>query len=80
MYDIYQQRIAECDRELEQHLTRVADKVVIPAPDSEHASTPRSEGVRRRQARESPSGTGKRAATRRNSIWAVSSIASAAST
>ncbi len=34
MYDTYQQRIAECDQELERHLQRFADKP--PAP-SEHA-------------------------------------------
>ena len=32
MYDAYQQRIAECDQALEQHLKGVADKVADPAP------------------------------------------------
>ncbi len=34
MYDAYQQRIAECDQALEQHLKGVADKVADTAPDA----------------------------------------------
>jgi hypothetical protein len=42
MYDAYQQRIAECDHALEQHLKGVADKVADTASDSEPSSaTPR---------------------------------------
>jgi transposase len=35
MYDIYQQRIAECDQALEQHLTGFADKPVERAQDAD---------------------------------------------
>ena len=51
MYDAYQERIAECDRELEHHLKGVADKVVDAAPDGE-PSTPqasRPSGPKRRR-------------------------------
>jgi hypothetical protein len=42
MYDGYQQRIAECDHSLEQHLKGVADKVADTASDSEPSpATPR---------------------------------------
>jgi transposase len=43
MYDAYQQRIAECDQELEQHLKGFADKVAATGPDGEHSpATPRA--------------------------------------
>src|SRR6266852_3406020 len=43
MYDAYQQRIAECDHELEQHLKGFADKVADPADDGEPSpTTPRN--------------------------------------
>jgi hypothetical protein len=41
MYDAYQQRIAECDQALEQHLRCVADKVAGPADDEPSPPTPR---------------------------------------
>jgi transposase len=46
MYDAYQERIAECDQALEQHLKSVADKVADAAPDSQHSPT--TPGERRR--------------------------------
>jgi transposase len=39
MYDSYQQPIAECDQELEQHLRGFADKVADTAPDGEPSPT-----------------------------------------
>jgi transposase len=39
MYDAYQQRIAECDHELEQHLKGFEDKVADPAADGEPSPT-----------------------------------------
>jgi transposase len=53
MYDAYQQRITECDRELERHLQSVADKVADAAPDGEPPTPPtsrRSGPKRRRKA------------------------------
>jgi transposase len=54
MYDAYQQRIAECDHELEQHLKGFADKVTDAPPDSEPSATTgarlRSGPKRRRKA------------------------------
>jgi transposase len=53
MYDAYQERIAECDRELERHLQGVADKVADTAPDGEPPTPPtslRSGPKRRRKA------------------------------
>jgi transposase len=55
MYDAYQQRIAECDHELEQHLKGFGDKVADPAADAEPSPTPspkelRSGPKRRRKA------------------------------
>ena len=50
MYDAYQQRIAECDHELEQHLKGFADKVADTAPEGE--PSPREKlrsGPRRRR-------------------------------
>src|SRR5437773_3797865 len=46
MYDSYQQRIAECDRELEQHLKRITDKMADTAPDGEPFSTTSRERLR----------------------------------
>jgi hypothetical protein len=40
MYDAYQQRIAECDQELEQHLKGIAAKVAETASDGEPPTTP----------------------------------------
>src|SRR5262249_1497179 len=37
MYDVYQQRIAECDHELEEHLKKFADKIP-PRPAKEDPS------------------------------------------
>src|SRR4029077_20581445 len=54
MFDAYQQRIAECDQVLEQHLKGVADKVPDPAPEPEPSPTTprelRSGPKRRRKA------------------------------
>jgi transposase len=55
MYDAYQQRIAECDHELEQHLKGFGDKVADPAADAEPSPTTspkelRSGPKRRRKA------------------------------
>jgi len=55
MYDTYQQRIAECDHELEQHLKGFADKVADPGADRESSPTTpckelRSGPKRRRKA------------------------------
>jgi len=33
MYDTYQQRIAECDQQLQKHLTRFADTVPLQAKE-----------------------------------------------
>jgi transposase len=51
MYDAYQERIAECDRELERHLKGVADKVADSAPEGEPSSPPvsRRPGPKRRR-------------------------------
>src|SRR4030095_14302950 len=46
MYDAYQQRIAECDQALEQHLQGVADKVADTAPDAELSKAPSQEAQR----------------------------------
>ena len=46
MYDAYQQRIAECDQALEQHLKGFADKVADAAPDSEPSPTTPRERLR----------------------------------
>src|SRR5712691_11855246 len=35
MYDVYQQRIAECDHALEQHLKGIVDKVATTRPDTD---------------------------------------------
>ena len=45
MYDVYQQRIAECDHELEQHLKGFADKLADATPSGEPSITA---GERRR--------------------------------
>ena len=52
MYDAYQQRIAECDHELEQHLKGFADKVADTAPEGEPSPREklRSGPKRRRKA------------------------------
>ncbi|HJZ70557.1 MAG TPA: IS110 family transposase [Vicinamibacterales bacterium] len=54
MYDAYQQRIVECDHELEQHLKRFADKVTDALPAGEPSATTgarlRSGPKRRRKA------------------------------
>jgi len=54
MYDAYQQRITECDHELEQHLKGIADKVTDAATDGEPSATTgprlRSGPTRRRKA------------------------------
>jgi hypothetical protein len=53
-YDVYLQRIAECDAELERQLRSVADKRADTAPDGEPSPTPpralRSGPKRRRKA------------------------------
>jgi transposase len=46
MYDAYQQRIAECDEALEQHLKGVADKVADAVPDAECSQVPSQEARR----------------------------------
>jgi transposase len=54
MYDAYQQRIAECDQALEQHLKGVASKVADTAPSGEPSPTippaTRRSGPKRRKA------------------------------
>jgi transposase len=55
MYDMYQERIAECDQALEQHLKHFADKVGDTAAATEQSPTtaptkPRSGPKRRRKA------------------------------
>jgi transposase len=55
MYDAYQQRIAECDQALEQHLKGFADKLADPAADNDQSPTAprerrRSGPKRRRKA------------------------------
>jgi transposase len=54
MYDAYQQRIAECDQALEQHLKGVANKAADATPDGEPSATNgerrRSGSKRRRKA------------------------------
>ena len=54
MYDAYQQRIAECDQALEQHLKGFANKAANTSPDGGPAPTPapnrRSGPKRRRKA------------------------------
>jgi transposase len=47
MYDAYQQRIAECDQALEQHLKGVADKVAETAREGEPSPTTSRERRRR---------------------------------
>jgi transposase len=63
MYDMCQERIAECDQALEQHLKRFADKVndLVPARTRLPRPVPRS-------CARVPSDVARRAATRRNSI------------
>jgi hypothetical protein len=46
MYDAYQERIAECDQALEQHLKGVGDKVAEPAADDEPSPTTPRKGLR----------------------------------
>jgi transposase len=46
MYEAHQQRIAECDQALEQHLKGVADKVADTAPDAELSQAPSQEARR----------------------------------
>jgi hypothetical protein len=74
MYDTYLQRIAECDQVLEQHL-----KGGPTRPTRLHRWH-RPHQQRQRRDGQAPSGAGRPAATRRRSIWAVSSTASAGST
>src|SRR5262245_48057835 len=54
MYDAYQQRIAECDQQLEQYLKGFGDKAAATVPESESPTTPqpnlRSGPKRRRKA------------------------------
>jgi hypothetical protein len=73
MYDAYQQRIAECDQALEQHLKGFADKVADTAADGEPSRTTaaRRNGPKRRRR------AGSHAP---RLIWAVNCTASAAST
>jgi transposase len=51
MYDIYQQRIAECDQELERHLKGFADKMADTPQAVEHTPTPPSTETRPRRAK-----------------------------
>jgi transposase len=46
MYDAYQQRIAECDQALEQHLKGFADRMTDAAPDGDQSPTPLRERLR----------------------------------
>jgi len=52
MYDSYQQRIAECDQALEQHLKSIGDKVAETRPNPEPApmTSPSARPRRRRKA------------------------------
>ena len=50
MYDAYQQRIAECDHALEQHLKGVADKVADTAPDASRRTDPSGQAALESQA------------------------------
>src|SRR5207247_488948 len=42
MYDTYQRKIAECDRELQSHLKQFADKVERSAPEVTSTEQPRA--------------------------------------
>src|SRR5437667_6083653 len=57
MYDSYQQRIAECDRELEQHLKRIADKVADMLPHADPSQTIRHEKAPARPPRRRKAGS-----------------------
>jgi transposase len=57
MYDAYQQRIAECDHELEQHLKGLADKVADTALDGEQSPTTPRERLRSRPKRRRKAGS-----------------------
>jgi transposase len=46
MYDAYEQRIAECDQVLEQHLKGFADRVTDTAPDGNQSPPPLRERLR----------------------------------
>jgi hypothetical protein len=72
LYDTYQQRIAECDHELELHVKRMADKGVPLAADA--ATLPRVEAPR------TPKRRRKAAVMPRSLTWAANSTASTAST
>jgi len=54
MYDMYLERIVECDQELERHLKGVADKMADTPQDTEHAATPASSDTRRTPAHAAP--------------------------
>src|ERR1700694_2723564 len=51
LYDIYQQRIAECDQELERHLKGFADKMADTPQAVEHTPTQPSTETRPRRAK-----------------------------
>ena len=51
LYDIYQQRIAECDQELERHLKGFADKIADTPQAVEHTPTQPSTETRPRRAK-----------------------------
>jgi transposase len=53
MYDAYQQRIAECDGELERHLKGVADKITA-LPPSDETPSPRPPKRRRKAGSHAP--------------------------
>ena len=55
MYDAYQQRIAECDQALEQHLKGVGAKVADAASDREPSATTASERLRPKRRRKAGS-------------------------
>lgn len=57
MYDTYQQRIAERDHELEQHLKGFADKVVDTPPDAEDSQTTPRKTLRSRPKRRRKAGS-----------------------
>src|SRR5262249_1487356 len=57
MYDSYQQRIAECDQQLEQHLKGIANKVADTRPDADPSQTIPQETLPARPTRRRKAGS-----------------------
>jgi len=57
MYDAYQQRIAECDQALEQHLKGIADKVADTRPNADPSPTTPEEKLPARPTRRRKAGS-----------------------